>query len=79
MGFCLRLICLCLLWNAGYSLSCEAAELRAGAAQLDVTPVSFPVIVNGMVEERAAERAADVLMSRAGIGRWLGASGDRGG
>lgn len=65
MGFCLRLICLCLLWNAGYSLSCEAAELRAGAAQLDVTPVSFPVIVNGMVEERAAERAADVLMSRA--------------
>ena len=38
---------------------------RAGAAMVDVTPTQFPVIVNGMVEERSATMAHDVLMSRA--------------
>ena len=42
-----------------------AAQFRAGAAQVDITPLQFPVRVNGMVEERTAERAADALMSRA--------------
>ena len=39
--------------------------LRAGAAMVDVTPTQFPVIVNGMVEERTATMAHDALMSRA--------------
>ena len=42
-----------------------AAQFRAGAAQVDITPLQFPVRVNGMVEERTADRAADALMSRA--------------
>ncbi len=39
--------------------------LQAGAAAVDVTPVEFPVIVNGMVEERTASAAHDRLMARA--------------
>ena len=39
--------------------------LRAGAAMIDITPRQFPVRVNGMVEERTATMAHDVLMSRA--------------
>ena len=39
--------------------------LRAGAAAVDVTPVKFPVIVNGMFEQRTADKAHDPLMARA--------------
>jgi putative membrane-bound dehydrogenase-like protein len=42
-----------------------AGTLRAGAAAVDVNPTLFPVRVNGMVEERTATGAVDVLMSRA--------------
>ncbi len=41
------------------------AVFRAGAAMVDITPTVFPVIVNGMVEERTAKKAHDALMSRA--------------
>jgi len=40
------------------------AAFRAGAAMVDITPTVFPVIVNGMVEERTAEKAHDTLMAR---------------
>jgi hypothetical protein len=43
----------------------RADEFRAGAAQIDVTPLQFPVVVNGMFQERSASRAHDRLMSRA--------------
>ena len=43
----------------------KPAVFRAGAAMVDITPTVFPVIVNGMVEERTAEKAHDALMSRA--------------
>ncbi|MFM7163860.1 MAG: PVC-type heme-binding CxxCH protein [Planctomycetaceae bacterium] len=59
------LFCGCWLLAMVCSDVSVAGQLRAGAAQVDVTPIEFPVIVNGMVEERTAERAADVLMSRA--------------
>ncbi len=36
----------------------KPADLRAGAAMVDITPTVFPVIVNGMVEERTADRAS---------------------
>ncbi len=39
--------------------------LKAGAAMVDITPTVFPVIVNGMVEERTADKAYDALMARA--------------
>src|SRR5260370_13379450 len=41
-----------------------AAEFRAGAAAIDVTPEKFPVIVNGMFTERVATRALDKLQDR---------------
>lgn len=42
-----------------------AAQLRAGAAEVNVTPEKFPVVVNGMFEERSAARAGVPLSSRA--------------
>src|SRR5437667_10136276 len=42
-----------------------AAEFRAGAAAIDVTPEKFPVIVNGMFTERVATKALDTLHARA--------------
>ena len=42
-----------------------AADFRAGAAAVDVTPLEFPVVVNGMFQTRTATRAHDRLMSRA--------------
>ena len=63
------LVCtLLLLESARTALSAEEAtpvSLRAGAAMVDITPTVFPVIVNGMVEERTATMAHDVLMARA--------------
>ncbi len=41
------------------------AQLRAGAAAVDVTPTTFPVIINGSFVERQADRAHDRLMARA--------------
>ncbi len=38
---------------------------RAGAAAIDITPTKFPVIVNGMFDERTADSAQDRLMARA--------------
>lgn len=43
----------------------KQAVFRAGAAMVDITPTVFPVVVNGMVEERTATMAHDALMSRA--------------
>jgi len=39
--------------------------LRAGAFAIDITPTNFPVIVNGMFEERYATNAHDLLHARA--------------
>jgi hypothetical protein len=43
----------------------EDGVFRAGAAQVDITPERFPVIVNGMFQERTAFQAHDRLLSRA--------------
>jgi hypothetical protein len=40
-------------------------HLRVGAFAMDVTPTHFPVIVNGMFEERMADRDVDPLFARA--------------
>lgn len=40
-------------------------QLKAGAAIVDITPTSFPVIVSGHFNERSADRAYDPLYSRA--------------
>jgi hypothetical protein len=41
-----------------------AGPFRAGAAAVDITPPTFPVVVNGMFEERTAKSAADPLHAR---------------
>src|SRR5688500_16210736 len=41
------------------------AKLRAGASAVDITPKEFPVIVNGMFEERTATKALDPLAAKA--------------
>ncbi len=38
---------------------------RAGAVAIDITPTTFPVIVNGHFHERTADSAQDRLMARA--------------
>ncbi|HEY2909014.1 MAG TPA: LamG-like jellyroll fold domain-containing protein [Gemmataceae bacterium] len=42
-----------------------AADFRAGAVAVDITPSTFPVLVNGMFEERTATKAVDPLHARA--------------
>ncbi len=49
---------------AGQSAEPQAKTFRAGAMAVDVTPTRFPVIVNGMFEERTADRASDPLYAR---------------
>lgn len=56
------------VWIAALAASVSAAEgriFRAGAAQVDITPTTFPVINSGGFLERTADRANDRLMSRA--------------
>ena len=43
----------------------KKVRFRAGAAAVDITPIKFPVIVNGYFRERVAQRATDRIMSRA--------------
>lgn len=71
MRCCFRLAMKSLLifWLMFGSVALFASEqkrvFRAGAASVDITPTRFPVIVNGMFEERYAQSAADRLMARA--------------
>jgi hypothetical protein len=54
-------------WLLGLALvGCAgSSSLRAGAAAADITPTQFPVVVNGMFQERTADRAHDRLEARA--------------
>ncbi|MEJ7595302.1 MAG: hypothetical protein WKF77_27600, partial [Planctomycetaceae bacterium] len=40
------------------------AELKAGAAVVDITPLQFPVLVNGGMTSRSAEKAVAPLYAR---------------
>ena len=65
-GLCfLSLVCLAMPKPATASDETRPTIFRAGAAMVDITPTVFPVRVNGMVEERTATMAHDVLMARA--------------
>lgn len=55
----------CLASLATAACAGEEKTFRAGAAQVDITPVEFPVINSGGFIERTATRANDRLMSRA--------------
>ncbi|WP_020475631.1 LamG-like jellyroll fold domain-containing protein [Zavarzinella formosa] len=55
----------CWIASANLVLAEDTPLFRAGAAAVDITPTRFPVVVNGMFEERYAKSAADRLMARA--------------
>jgi putative membrane-bound dehydrogenase-like protein len=61
-GLFLALAAFCV---ARHAPAADAAPLRAGAAVVDIAPEKFPVIVNGMFEERKADRALDPITARA--------------
>jgi len=50
---------------AAHAAADEQPTFRAGAAQVDITPTTFPVIVSGGFLERTADAAHDRLMARA--------------
>ncbi len=54
----------CLICLFCTALGVARADLRAGAAAVDISPQKFPVVVNGMFEERTANRAVDPLHAR---------------
>src|SRR3954469_23060668 len=63
----LALVCLA-VWQMGAVLAAAPGTergLRVGAFAMDVTPAKYPVIVNGMFEERTADRDVDPLFARA--------------
>ena len=69
------LILTIILLDVGASPRCGAAakplppsatsNFQMGAVAVDVTPVNYPVIVNGMFEERTADHDVDPLYARA--------------
>jgi hypothetical protein len=65
-----RIACLAIVLlaaTAGVVVASEpkAGRLRVGVFAMDVTPTHYPVIVNGMFEERTADRDVDPLFARA--------------
>src|SRR5215212_6267043 len=67
--FATLLLCLVGTGDLGYSAPSNSTpmehKLRVGAFAMDVTPTHYPVIVNGMFEERTADRDVDPLFARA--------------
>jgi hypothetical protein len=53
------------LSSADETNSPNSTALKCGAIAVDVSPTTFPVIVNGMFEERTADKVADRLHARA--------------
>jgi neutral ceramidase len=55
-----------LLLNSGERTTCLGADrvLRAGAVAIDVTPLKLPVIINGSMIEKTADKIVDRLHAR---------------
>ena len=51
-------------WSLAVSSQSTAGELRAGAFAMDVTPLKFPISINGNMQDAPAKRAADPLHAR---------------
>jgi len=47
------------------STSARAAELRAGAAAVDISPKQYPVLINGGMTSRSATKLSDPIYARA--------------
>ncbi len=57
--------CLFFWFLTAQSLYAVDNALRAGVAKVNITPTTFPVIVNGGVQEKSATSANDTLYARA--------------
>lgn len=71
------ILCVATVCSAPHSAK---AELKAGAAIVDITPQQFPVLVNGGMTSRSAEKSVAPLYARSIVldnGR--GTDCDRGG
>ena len=62
---CLTAVAMLVAIGFAIPAAAENKVFRAGAAMLDITPTTFPVLVNAMFEERTATKAADRLHVRA--------------
>jgi hypothetical protein len=58
-------VCAAISLSAAPPQANAESTLKVGAVAVDITPLQFPVIVNGMFEERTADRAVDRLFARA--------------
>ena len=65
-GFDLRWMALSAAWLLVYGLSAAAGDrvFRAGAYAIDITPTSFPVIINGGFLSATASKVTDPLHAR---------------
>src|SRR5882762_2187058 len=57
-------VCLALVICVTVAQYAQAGKLKAGASAVDITPTEFPVIVNGMFEERIATKALDPIFAK---------------
>jgi hypothetical protein len=53
-----------LVGNATYCLAADKPVFRAGAFAVDITPLELPVIINGGMSERVADKIEDRLHAR---------------
>jgi hypothetical protein len=66
LAFAVFLSMNCAVPHAGRAAqAAESPVLRAGTARMDISPREFPVIVNGGMLERSADRVVDPLHARA--------------
>jgi len=63
--FLLLLTAACALTVSAHAQNSETAQLRAGAAVVDITPQKFPVSMTGAFQDRMATGAQDRLHARA--------------
>ena len=55
---------LLICWSFALPLRTTAGELRGGAFAMDVTPLKFPISMNGNMQDAPAKKAADPLHAR---------------
>ncbi len=63
--FCLSMLCVAVATATAQSSPAEAAEFRAGAAVVDVSPTRFPIAVNGGMTSRDATQIDTPVNARA--------------
>ncbi len=63
-GLLMRLLVWLVLMSSACSSAAAQSPLRAGAAAVDISPLEFPVIINGGMAQRTADKVIDHLHAR---------------